>query len=571
VTKRLVYIAIAIACGAAPLGARAADADSIGVITDSVLFVNTTIEAGITWRQTNGADGRKYFPEQNPSGAAFVDYDNDGWEDIIIVQGRHWPDKRTGEAESTMVLYHNNHNGTFTDVTAVVGLAVPLCGMGVSVGDYDNDGWNDLYITAYGFNVLFRNDRGTFHDVTREAGVAGPGGWASSAMWIDYDNDGFLDLFCCYYVKWTPETNVACSLDRHGLSYCTPTIYPGDTNRLFHNNHNGTFTDVSAATHIAQNPCRALGCIMLDYDGDGWMDIMVSNDMTRNQLYHNEHGVTFTDMASMTHVATARNGHCRAGMGIDWADADRDGKPTVVIGNFVQEPDWLYKWDGVSKFNDRAAESGVAAITMKYLSFGVTFLDYDLDGWPDLFGVNGHVQPDVERVHMGIPYRMNSILCRNMADGHFREVGHVYMHGPFDEAIVGRGACFGDYDNDGTADILAVSANDRPLLMHGVRRNSNHFLRVTLRGARSNRNGFGAKLTARVGTMTMEEMMKSGGSFQGSNEQVVTFGLGQAKIVDELVVRWNCGTVDTLRNLPIDRTIEIVEGSGRFRDLLVRR
>jgi hypothetical protein len=535
--------------------------------TDSTTYLDITKQAGITWKHSNGADGRKWFPEENGSGCAFFDYDNDGWEDILITDCRHWPGHRV-EPESTMVLYHNNHDGTFTDVTKEVGLAIPMFSMGVAVGDYDNDGWEDLYITNVGENYLFHNDHGKFVDVTKKAHVAGGGGWewSSSAMWVDYDNDGYLDLFCGCYAPWTPDKDVFCTVDGKTKAYCTPEFYGSSYNHMYHNNHDGTFTDVTKQVGMKDQAGRALGCIMFDYDNDGWTDIMISNDLAANKLYHNEHGV-FKEIGVKAGIAYDENGRARAGMGMDYGDLDRDGKPTVIIANFAGEMDWVYKYIGNGVFVDRAPTDGIGEGTLPYLKFGTLITDYDYDGWPDMFCVDGHVQPEIEETQHTTTYRQPSLLFRNMQNGKFEEVGHTYMHGPFDVPIVGRGCAYGDINNDGNIDFLGVYTNGHPLLMECQRKNSNHYLRIKLQGVKSNREGIGAKVIAKVGNMTMNEMMKSGSAFQSSSEHIVSLGLGQSKQVDELVIKWNCGTVDTLHNVQGDRMVLIKEGSNAAEDV----
>jgi hypothetical protein len=459
-----------------------------------------------------------------------------------------------------MALYRNNHDGTFTDVTQRTGLNIPMFGLGCAIGDYDNDGWDDIYITNYGGNILFHNDHGVFHDETAHAKVGGYGHWSSSAMWIDYDNDGFLDLFCANYCYWTAATDVYCTVDGKVKAICTPAYYSGDHNQLFRNNHDGTFSDVSKQAGLKEKEVKALGVMMIDYDNDGWTDIFVANDQVPNQLLHNEHG-TFRDVGVEAGIAFDEGGNARAGMGIDWADADRDGKPTIMIGNFTGEMDWVYKNVGNGVFIDKAPSNGIGTVSLPYNTFGLVQFDYDLDGWPDMFCVNGQVRPEETQLR-NTTYAMAPTLFRNQGDGKYEEVGLQYMKGPFEHSIVGRGACYGDFNNDGSLDLLAIGNNTAPMLLKSHRANTNHYLRITLEGTRSNRNGIGAMVYANVGSMRMMDMMKSGSSYQSANEKVITLGLGQSTRVDELIVKWNCGTIDTLRNIPADRMITIKEGSG---------
>jgi hypothetical protein len=401
-----------------------------------------------------------------------------------------------------------------------------------------------------------------FRDVTAHAGVAGSGLWSTSAMWIDYDNDGYLDLFCGQYLHWTVATDIWCTLRGKMKKVCPPTSYSGEYCMLFHNEHDGTFADVSRRTGITNQKSRALGIAMIDYDDDGWTDVLLACDHSPNRLLHNEHG-TFRDVGVASGIAYDETGATRAGMGIDWADVDRDGKPTVMIGNFIGEMDWVYKYAGNGAFVDRAPANGIGTQSLPYVTFGLLMFDYDYDAWPDMFCVNGHVFPGIEEIDSRTTYRQPSQLFRNLHNSTFEEVGLAYMHGAFARLISGRGACYGDIDNDGNIDLLVVNLNDFPLLLRCTRKNTNHYLRIKLRGTKSNRNGFGALIDARVGGLRMKEMMKSGSSYQGSNESVVTLGLGQAERVDRLVVRWNCGTVDTLNNVPADQVIVVTEGRGR--------
>ena len=464
-----------------------------------------------------------------------------------------------------MVLYHNNRNGTFTDVTKEVGLNIPMASDGAAVGDYDNDGWEDIFISNLGGNYLFHNDHGHFVDVTKKAGVGGDGRWASAALWLDYDNDGYLDLFVGNYAAWTPENDVFCTVDGKTKAYCTPQDYPSNYNYLYHNNHNGTFTDVTKQTGMMDKKGKTIGVGILDYDNDGWMDIVLSNDLNQNKLYHNEHGV-FKEIGISAGIGYDENGVARAGMGLDWADFDRDGKISIVIPNFAGEMDWFYKYIGNDAFVDKAPTNGVGTVTLPWLKFGAMAFDYDYDGWPDIFHANGHVQPEIEEINHSTTYRQPSLLFRNLHNGKFEEVGHQFMHGAMDTRVVGRGCAFGDFDNDGNIDILLDNSNGHPVLMKCVRKNTNHYLRIKLQGVKSNRDGIGAKVYAKVGSMNMYEMMRSECGYSSSRELVVSLGLGQAKQVDDLVIKWNCGTVDELHNVQGDRMILVKEGSNTATD-----
>jgi hypothetical protein len=522
-------------------------------------FVDATREAGIDWRHTNGSHGGMLFPEIHGSGVAWIDYDNDGWQDLLFLQGRHFPG-HIPPAESTMVLYRNDRHGHFVDVTRAAGLDIPMYGMGVAVGDYDNDGWDDLYITTFGHNHLFHNDHGRFTDVSERAHVLDEGEFSSSAMWIDYDNDGFLDLYSLNYVDWTEKTDVWCSDDGKNKTYCQPEVYRGRPNRLFHNNRNGTFTDVTLTSGIYATTGRSFGAVMTDINNDGWTDIIVSNDGTPNYLFMNDHG-RFREEGVLAGIAYDQDGRAHAGMGIDAGDLDGDGLETIVIGNFSGEMDWVFKNTGKGTFVDQAPATGIGTVSIPYLTFGICIFDYDLDGWLDVYTANGHVFPDVETVQRSISFRQPSLLFHNRGDGKFDDVTSRFDE-PMTRHILGRGAAVCDYDNDGDQDLVVTNNNGPPILMRNDRANGNHFLRVKLRGTTSNRDGIGARLWATVGNRTLARMMRSGSSYLSSNELAVTFGLGSATKVDQLVIKWNCGTVDTLRDLPADSRIIVAEGSG---------
>ena len=355
-----------------------------------------TAQAGIHFKHNSGAFGKKYLPETMGSGVCFLDYDNDGWQDILFVNSMDWPEHQTGK--SFPALYHNNQDGTFTDVTRAAGLAVEMYGMGCAVGDYDNDGFQDIYITAVGTNHLFHNLRnGKFSDVTARAGVSDPG-FSTSAMWFDYDKDGKLDLFVSHYVDWSIEKDQYCSLDGKKKSYCTPQAYKGQSSTLFHNKGNGTFENVTKSAGLYDPTSKSLGIALLDYDNDGWLDLFVANDTEPNKLYRNNHDGTFTDVAVLAGVALSETGRARAGMGVDAADYDGSGGQGLIIGNFTNESMSLYHNDGSGLFTDEAAASGIGQMSVQSLTFGCFFFDYDLDGLPDIFAANGHVSDDISVV-----------------------------------------------------------------------------------------------------------------------------------------------------------------------------
>ncbi len=422
-------------------------------------FTDVTQAAGIHFRHNSGAFGKKYLPETLGSGCVFVDVDNDGWQDIFLVNSKNWPG-RPG-APSYPALYHNNHNGTFTDITRQAGLAVEIYGMGVSAGDYDNDGNVDLYVTAVGPNHLFRNlGNGRFEDVTARAGVADPG-FSTSAMWFDYDKDGQLDLVVAHYVNWTLEKDLHCSLDGKTKSYCTPELYKGESATLYHNRGNGTFENVTRKAGLFDPTSKSLGLVMLDYDADGWMDLFVANDTQPNKLYRNKKDGTFEDVGTTAGVAFSEAGAARAGMGADAADYDGSGRPSLVIGNFSNEMIALYTNQGNGLFIDDAPSSTIGKASLLTLTFACFFFDVDLDGLPDVFAADGHVADDINRVQQKITYAEPPHLFRNLGGKRFEEI--TSAAGPaMTQAVVARGAAYGDFDNDGDLDLLVTRTTALP-------------------------------------------------------------------------------------------------------------
>src|SRR5579863_5579936 len=421
-------------------------------------FTDVTAQAGIHFKHNSGAFGKKYLPETMGSGACFLDYDNDGWQDILLVNSMDWPGHKSGK--SFPALYHNNKDGTFTDVTRQAGLAVEMYGLGCAVGDYDNDGYDDVYITTVGSNHLFRNlHNGKFADMTTKAGVADPG-FSASAVWFDYDNDGKLDLFVTHYIEWSIDTDQYCSLDNKNKSYCTPQRFKGQSSTLFHNKGDGTFENVTKKAGLYDPTGKALGVAMLDYDNDGWMDLFVTNDTEPNKLYHNNHDGTFTDVGVAAGLAYGEAGTARAGMGTDAADYDNSGWQSLVLGNFTNESMSLYHNDGSGLFTDEAAKTGIATMSNKSLTFGTFFFDYDLDGLLDILAVNGHVSDDISIVQPNVKYAQPPHLFHNLGDNKFEEMT-VKVGSALPQPIVGRGAAYADIDNDGDLD-LVITANNGP-------------------------------------------------------------------------------------------------------------
>jgi len=379
---------------------------------NNVRFTDITQAAGIHFEHTNGAFGDKYLPEALGPGCAFIDYDNDGYPDILIVNGQDFPGH--GHTQSTLKLYHNNGNGSFTDVTVKAGLNISIYGMGVAVGDYDNDGYDDIFITALGQSLLFHNNgNGTFKDVTKTAGLSGIKEFSTSASWVDYDRDGKLDLLVANYVQWTPQTDVRCTLDGLHKSYCTPESYRGASLRLWHNLGNGKFQDVTSIAGLYDASSKSLGIAVLDYNNDGWPDFLIANDTQPNKLYLNNRNGTFTESGVAAGIAFSEDGLARAGMGVDAADYDRSGRSSVIITNFSNQMMSLYHNEGNGLFVDEAPKSTVGKASLLTLGFGCFFFDYDLDGWPDIFVANGHIESDIEKIQKRIKYRQPPHLFRN--------------------------------------------------------------------------------------------------------------------------------------------------------------
>src|SRR3984893_14037091 len=423
----------------------------------AIEFTDVTSEAGIHFKHNTGAFGKKYLPETMGSGVCFLDYDNDGWQDIFFVNSTDWPG-HTSATKSVPALYHNNHDGTFTDVTPQAGLAIETYGLGCAVADYDNDGFDDIYLTTVGSNHLFRNlGNGKFSDVTFRAGVADPG-FSASAVWFDYDNDGKLDLFVTHYIEWSVEKDQYCSLDNKNKSYCTPQTYKGESSTLFHNQGDGTFRNVTQRAGLHDPASKSLGVALLDYDNDGWLDLFVSNDTEPNKLFHNNRNGTFSNVAVAAGVAYSEAGTVRAGMGTDAADYDGSGRQNVGIGNFTNEGMALYHNEGSGLFVDQANATGIARITTPSLTFGTFFFDYDLDGNPDIVAVNGHVSDDISVVQPNVRYAQPPQVFHNLGKNKFEEVTST-LGAALQKPTVGRGAAYGDFDNDGDLDLVITSNN----------------------------------------------------------------------------------------------------------------
>ena len=530
----------------------------------AVDFVDVSASAGIRFNHVNGAFGKRYLPETMGSGVAFLDYDNDGRQDILLINSTHFPG-RPGP-RGLPALYHNNGDGTFTDVTQEMGLAVEMYGMGVAVADYDNDGWDDVYVTAVGTNHLFHNLHGQrFEDVTSKAGVA-DSGFSASAAFFDYDRDGRVDLFVCHYVDWSPEKDLFCTLDGRNKTYCTPESYRGQSARLYRNRGDGTFEDVTVRAGLYDPSSKALGVALLDVDDDGWLDLFVANDTQPNKLYRNTGKGTFVDIAPQAGVAFSETGIARAGMGTDAADYDGSGRASLIVGNFSSEMMGLYHSEGNGIFVDEAPATNVGQATFLKLTFGCFFFDYDLDGRPDILGVNGHISDDIAAVHTQLAYAQTPHLFHNLGGRRFEEVPAKDLRG-LATPLVGRGLAYGDIDNDGDLDVIVTANNGPARLLRNDGGNRNGHVRVRLQGTQSNRDGIGSRVTlVRAGGASEWALVKTGSSYCSQSELPVTFGIGSDQSAGRIEVVWPSGHKDVVNSPPINRTLTIVEGRGLSKD-----
>jgi hypothetical protein len=545
------------------LSASELSAQSLTTAAPGFRFVDITTQAGIHFQHNSGAYGGKLLPETLGSGCAFLDYDRDGWQDILLINGTDWPGHKS--QRSSLRLYHNNGNGTFTDVTARAGLDIELYGMGVAVGDYDNDGFPDILVTCVGQNRLFRNTgKGTFVDVTNASGLGKREAFSTSALWFDYDRDGLLDLFICNYVKWSPEHDVFCSLDGKHKSYCTPEAYRGETCWLFHNRGNGTFEDVTAASGIFDSSSKSLGVAMLGGEGNddrsGWPDLLVANDTQPNKLYRNQRNGTFKDAAVDAGLAFSNEGKARAGMGVDAADFENSGHSGVAITNFDNEMIGIYRSNGKS-FEDIAARSGVGMASKTSLGFGCVFLDANLDGWLDLAVANGHIDETVRNIQGNVGYAQPPQLFLNGGKGVFRDVA-AEIGETFNQPKVGRGLAYADFDRDGDLDLLLTTNNGPAYLYRNDQLAGNKSIRFRLVGSKSNRDAIGATVQISYAGSTQLRMVKSGSSYLSQSELPVNFGLEKHDQIERVAIQWPSGRTEDYKNLAAGRTYECVEGKG---------
>ncbi|HYN84053.1 MAG TPA: CRTAC1 family protein [Pyrinomonadaceae bacterium] len=529
----------------------------------AIEYADVTNEAGIRFKHNSGAAGKKYLPETMGAGAAFLDYDNDGWQDIFLVNSTSWPGERG--PRTTHALYRNNQNGTFTDTTREAGLAVETYGIGCAVADYDNDGLPDIFVTGVGPDKLFRNaGGGKFQDVSARAGVA-DAGFGASAAWLDYDRDGRLDLFVANYVEWSPEADVFCTLDGTTKSYCTPQKYKGQSPALYRNRGNGTFENVTQRAGLQDPSSKALGIALLDYNDDGHLDLFVANDTEPNKLYKNNGNGTFADEALTAGVAFGESGTPRAGMGVDAADYDGSGRQSLVIGNFTSESMALYRNEGGGLFTDEAGSSGIGKMSEQSLTFATFFFDYDLDGLLDIFAVNGHVSDDIQKTQPTVRYAQPPHLFRNLGRRKFEEVT-ARVGRALGRAVVGRGAAYGDIDNDGDLDLIVTANNGPARLYRNDNANQNDLLRIKLVGQGSNRDGVGARVAVRgPNNFRAWNMVRTGSSYASQSELALTFGLGKPEAAEKVLtveVAWPNGRREAIENVKANQSLVVTEGQG---------
>jgi hypothetical protein len=533
-------------------------AATAAVCAQTPRFTDVTTPAGIKFTHNSGRAGKKYLPETMGSGCAFIDLNGDGWADILLVNSKDWKPKGR---KTTAAIYRNNHDGTFTDVTAGSGLDVEMFGMGVAVGDYDNDGREDIYITALEGDRLFHNEGNfKFKDVTAAAGIKNAN-FGTSAAWLDYDRDGKLDLFVANYVQWSEKADLWCSLDGVSKSYCTPESYKGTSSRLFHNLGNGKFEDVSQKSGIADGKSKSLGVVVFDYNGDGWPDIFVANDTQPNKLYRNLKNGTFVEEGVSAGVAFGEDGVARGAMGADAGDYDRSGRPHLLVGNFSNQMLGLYHNEG-NLFVDEAPRSSVGRSSLLSLAFGVFFFDYDLDGLLDLFSANGHIDEEINRVQPRVKFVEPPLLFHNVGNGRFEDVS-AKLGPDLAKPAVARGAAYADFDHDGDLDLL-VSSNNGParLLRNDANTAKNHWITLRLEGKQSNRDGIGAVVRVETGGGKQWSTIHSGSSYCSQSDLAATFGLGKETVVKTIEVEWPSGAKDRVTNVAAGRRYRIVEGSG---------
>jgi hypothetical protein len=556
---KILALVMALGLSAAALLAQPAGLTDVAMAKAFVQFTDVTAASGIKFTHNSGKLGKKWLPETMGSGAAFFDVDGDGWLDVFLVNSRDWT-SRAGR-KSLSALYRNGGNGKFTNITAGSGLDVELYGLGVAAADYDNDGRQDLYVTALEGDRLFQNlGGGKFKDVTKAAGIANAN-FGTSAAWLDYDKDGRLDLFVANYVQWTAQTDIWCSLDGVEKSYCTPESYKGTASKLYRNLGAGRFEDASAKAGIADPNSKSLGIAVLDYDMDGWPDMFVANDTQPNKLYRNNRNGTFSEEGIPAGVAYSEDGVARGAMGVDAVDYDRSGRPHLIVGNFSNQMLGLYHNEGKNLFVDEAPRSSIGRASLLSLAFGVFFFDYDLDGYFDILSANGHIEEEIERVQPKVKYRQPPLLFRNAGQRKF-ENASTAVGSQFSRPILARGAIYGDYDRDGDLDVLFTENHGPAWLYRNDGGNANNFLSIRTRGVKSNRDGIGAVIRITSAGGTQWSMVRSGSSYCSQSELALTFGLAKDTQVSAIEIDWPSGQKDRIPGIPANQHIVVEEGKG---------
>lgn len=524
-------------------------------------FTEVTESAGLSqFRHFMGGIGQLWLPESIGAGGAFLDYDGDGFIDVVLVAGGPLGAPSGGPA---LELYRNRGDGTFERRTDAAGLGgLRAYGMGVFPADIDNDGNADLFLTTLHQNILLRNDGGVFRDVSVESGLGEVSEWSTAAAFFDADRDGYLDLYVGNYVRWTPEEDRFCSLDGVAKSYCTPQVYEGVSGRFYRNNGDGTFTDRTAAAGFAGAPGNTLGAVAFDYDRDGWTDLFVANDLERDLLFRNNGDLTFDEIGLRSGVAFDERGNARAGMGTDAGVMDETGHVTIFVGNFSHEPISVFRYMGDNAFMNRDVASRMLRPTIQTLTFALFLFDADLDGNLDVFAVNGHVQTDVSKIHERITYRQPPHLFLNAGDGTFTDVAPE-LGAPLTIPLAGRGGAYADIDGDGDLDLL-VTENDGPahLWRNDLPRSGSegpNYLRIHLRGTHSNRDAIGAHVTVLLGGAPLFQERRGGGGYLGTSEPTLTFGLGRHGHADSVIVDWPSGARSALHRVAANQTIHVVE------------
>ncbi len=521
--SRLPYLGFALACTSLLVAAG---------IDSSVKFTDVTTAAGIKFTHNAGRSGKKWLPETMGSGVAFADLDGDGKPDLVFLNGKDFIAKGR---HTTASFYKNNGNGTFTDITKGSGLDIEIHGMGIAVGDFDNDGRDDLYVTALDGDHLFHNDGGgKFRDVTKESGIDNAK-FGSSAAWVDYDRDGKLDLFVANYVQWTPTGDLWCSLDGTAKSYCTPESYKGTASKLYRNLGNGKFQDVTQQAGLGDATSKGLGVVVFDFNMDGWPDIFVANDTQPNKLYRNLGNGKFKEEGLSAGVAFGEDGVARGAMGADFADYDRSGKPHLAVGNFANQMMGLYHNEGNGLFVDEAPRSAIGRATLLSLTFGLFFFDYDLDGYPDIFTANGHLEEEIGRVQPKIQYAELPLLFHNIGGGKFESTA------AFSKPMVARGAAFADFDGDGDLDVVVSNNNGAAVLYRNDGGNKNHWLQLKLVGRTSNRSAIGASVRVTAAGGKQWQSVHSGSSYCSASDLTLTFGLGKDTVASTVEIDWPSG------------------------------